>query len=61
MNIFKTFTLKWWQAAVFKLSLLSLGLMVGAAWADALNPWRMALLPLFIVSAACITWIWWKQ
>jgi len=61
MSIFKTFTLKWWQAGLFEISLLSLGLMAGAAWPDLFNPWRTVLLVLFVLSTASIFWIWWKQ
>ena len=61
MNPFKTFTLKWWQAALFKVSLLSPGLMIGAAWADVFNAWRPALLVLFALSTSYMVWIWWKQ
>ena len=28
MNIFKDFTLKWWQAGIFKIALLSLGIIM---------------------------------
>jgi len=61
MNIFKTFTFKWWQAALLKVSLLSLGLMIGAAWADIFNAWRPELLVLFVLSTVYVTWLWWKQ
>ena len=30
MNLFKTFTLTWWQAGIFKVGLLALGIAVGA-------------------------------
>ena len=29
MNIFKTFTLKWWQTAFFKWGMLALGIAIG--------------------------------
>ena len=61
MNIFKSFTLKWWQGMLFKWSLLSLGIVVGASWPDIFNPWRVGLLLLFIFPTVYITWVWWKQ
>jgi len=61
MNIFKTFTLRWWQAGVLKISLLSLGIIIGATWSDILYPWRMVLLLVFVLSTASIFYIWWKQ
>jgi hypothetical protein len=32
MNIFKTFTLKWWQTGIFKLGMLTLGIAIGMYW-----------------------------
>ena len=32
MYIFKTFTLTWWQGALFKLGVWCLGIAVGAYW-----------------------------
>lgn len=61
MNPFKTFTLRWWQASVFKLSLLSFGLLIGSAWPGIFAAWRMELLVLFVITTAYITWAWWKQ
>ena len=61
MNIFKTFTLKWWQAGLFKVMLISLGILIGAAWPDVFNAWRMLLLALFVMPTIYITWVWWKQ
>jgi hypothetical protein len=32
MNLFKTFTLTWWQAGSFKLGMWASGIAVGAHW-----------------------------
>jgi hypothetical protein len=61
MNIFKSFTLKWWQTGLFKWSMLSLGIVIGAAWPQVFNPWRPELLVLFILPTLYISWVWWKQ
>jgi hypothetical protein len=61
MNLFKTFTLKWWQTGLFKLMLLSLGIVIGAAWPGIFSAWRPVLLALFIVPAVYISLVWWKQ
>ena len=39
MNIFKDFTLKWWQAGIFKIALLSFGIIIGSAWPELLRGW----------------------
>jgi hypothetical protein len=61
MNIFKTFTLKWWQTGIFKIGLLVLGIAIGARLHDIFGSY---LVPLVIVSAmslAYITCVWWRQ
>lgn len=42
MNIFKTFTLKWWQAGVFKVGMLALGISIGAYWHDVFGGYTRA-------------------
>jgi len=60
-NIYKSFTLKWWQTGLFKWSLLSFGIAVGATWSDVFSPWRGPLLAIGIVPGIYFMWIWWKQ
>lgn len=61
MNIFKSFTLKWWEAGIFKASLISLGIIIGSTWPEIFSPLRAALLVIFAVLTSYICWIWWKQ
>ena len=61
MNIFKTFKLKWWQAGVFKLGMLALGIAIGTYWRDFFGPYLLILLIVAVVSLAYITYVWWKQ
>ncbi len=39
MNILKDFTLKWWQAGIFKIALLSLGIIIGSTWPELFRGW----------------------
>ena len=61
MNIFKTFTLKWWQAGVFKLGMLALGIAIGTYWRDVFGGYLLILIIVAVVSLAYITYVWWKQ
>ncbi len=61
MNLFKTFTLTWGQASVFKVGLLALGIVVGAYWHTLFANFLPALIILAAVCLAYITYIWWKQ
>jgi uncharacterized membrane protein len=61
MNLFKSFALKWWQAGLFKLGLLALGIAIGAYWHNIFG----GFLPLLLAIGALCLWyiavIWWQQ
>jgi len=60
LNLFKSFTLKWWQGMLFKWSILALGIFIGMTWPDAFNALRIVLM-LLILPLFYITWVWWRQ
>lgn len=61
MNIFKTFTLKWWQTGIFKLGMLTLGIAIGT-YGHALFSGCLVILTITAaVSLAYISYLWWKQ
>jgi hypothetical protein len=61
MNLFKSFTLKWWQAVLFKISTISLGIMLGVYFQAFFLQWIVLVTILFVVPAIYITSVWWKQ
>jgi len=61
MNPFKTFTLRWWQAGVFKWGMLALGIAIGAYWHDFFSGYLLILLAVAVVCLAYVTCVWWKQ
>ena len=61
MNIFKTFTLKWWQTGLFKLGMLTLGIAIGAYWHALFGGCLAILTTVAAVSLAYISFLWWKQ
>jgi hypothetical protein len=61
MNILKDFTLKWWQAGIFKIAMLSLGITIGSTWPELFKGWTFFLFLLFLVSVSYVTYVWWKQ
>jgi hypothetical protein len=61
MNVFKTFTLKWWQAGLFKWGLLSLGIAAGAYWHEFFGSYLVVLMIMAAATLACVTYVWWKQ
>jgi len=58
---FKTVTLKWWQAALMKVSLISFGIIIGIAWSDYLFNSINIFFILFLVPAIYLVYVWWKQ
>ncbi len=61
MNVFKTFTLTWWQAGIFKVGMLTLGIAIGAYWQGFFGGYYSLLIFLAAVSLAYVTYVWWKQ
>jgi hypothetical protein len=39
MNILKDFTLKWWQAGIFKIAMLSIGIAIGSTRPESFKGW----------------------
>jgi hypothetical protein len=61
MNIRKSFTLRWWQVGIFKLCLLSLGIIVGAYWSELFLSWVPLLSVVFVLSDVYLVPVWWRQ
>ena len=61
MNIFKDFTLKWWQAGIFKAAMLSVGIIIGSTWPELFRGWTPFLFVLFFISGGYVTYVWLKQ
>lgn len=61
MNLFKTFKLRWWEGGLFKVSLISMGIIIGSFLPDLFIAWRPLLLFFFVIPTIYITWVWWRQ
>lgn len=61
MNVFKTFTLTWWQGALFKWGVFALGIAVGAYWYDIFSGYLPILTIFAVISLAYVTYVWAKQ
>jgi hypothetical protein len=61
MNIFKSFTLKWWQGGLFKWGVFLLGIAIGAYWPAVFSAYIPVLLIIAVVFLAYITCVWLKQ
>lgn len=55
MRLFKSYHLTWWQLGLLKLSMLALGLAVGASWPTAFANWTSLLWVLFALPAFYLT------
>lgn len=58
---FQSFTFTWWQIAIFKLSLLCLGIVIGAYWHTLFESVLLILLILGVVAALYIQYVAWNQ
>jgi hypothetical protein len=61
MTLFRSVTFTWWQVGLLKMSLLSLGVVVGSTWPDLFVGWRDLLAILFVVPAFYLTYLWFRQ
>ena len=61
MNVFKSFTLTWWQGALFKWGIFLFGIAIGALWPAVFNASIPTLIIIAVVSLAYVTYVWWKQ
>jgi hypothetical protein len=61
IRFFQSFTFAWWQLSLFKLAMVSLGLVVGSTWPEVFAGWRDLLLVLFVAPAFYVSYLWLKQ
>ena len=61
MNIFSKSTFTWWQIGLFKLSVLTFGIAVGASWSEAFSQYITALLAVAVVSGLYVAYVYFKQ
>jgi hypothetical protein len=58
MNLFKTFTLRWWEGGLFQWGVLALGLAVGAYWRDFFGGYLPVLIAVAVPSLAYLAYVW---
>jgi hypothetical protein len=61
LNLFKSFRLTWWQAGLFKLGMLALGISIGATWHGTFQASIPALLAFAALSLGWVTFTWLRQ
>ena len=61
MNLFKSFTLTWWQVGLFKLGMLALGLLIGAFFHEVIASYFAVLAVIAALSLGYVTYFWVKQ
>lgn len=61
MNLFKSYTYKWWQMGIFKIALLSIGITTGAYWSEIFSSYLNILIIIWIISAIYIMCISFKK
>jgi hypothetical protein len=49
MNLFKSYTLTWWQFGLLKTALIAFGLAIGASWPAVVSGWVPVLWVIFII------------
>jgi putative Mn2+ efflux pump MntP len=61
MNIFKTFTMNWWQIGIFKLSLASIGIILGVYFQEFFIKYILLVGIIFVLSTLYTLILWLRQ
>jgi len=61
INIFKDYTFAWWQAGIFKASVICVGIAVGANWPEVFAQHTILLLAIAVVLGIYIASISFKK
>jgi hypothetical protein len=61
MNIFKSYTYTWWQMGIFKLALISIGVLVGAYWHEFFSANMTLVAVVAVVTTAYVMYVSLKQ
>ncbi len=61
MSIFHSVTFAWWQVSLFKISLVTFGIAVGAYWNEFFGQYLVPLLVVAILTGLYITYVWFRQ
>ena len=61
MNIFKNYNFTWWQAGILKVSVVCIGVAIGANWPDVFAPYTVLLVLIAVVLGLYLTFITFKK
>ncbi|MGA2088746.1 MAG: hypothetical protein ABSG66_07495 [Stellaceae bacterium] len=61
MNLFKTFTLTWWQGGLFKWGVFALGIAAGSYWSGFFGGYLPALIIFAVLCLGYVTVVWARQ
>lgn len=61
MNIFGKGTFTWWQMGLFKLSVITFGVAIGAYWHEVFSQYLTLLLVVAFGAGIYIAYVWMRQ
>ncbi len=61
MDIFKSSTFTWWQVGLFKLSVATFSIAIGAYWRDVFLPYLTTIIVIAVTSGFYVGYVWFKQ
>ena len=61
MGIFNKRSFVWWQIGLLKITVLAIGLAIGANWSEVFAPYTTALIALAVVLGLYLAFVWFKQ
>ena len=60
-DMFRDYTMRWWQVSLLKVSMVAFGLAVGATWPGAFEGWLLWLWLIFLLPAAYLSYVFYPQ
>ncbi len=61
MNMFRDYTMRWWQVSLLKISMAAFGLAVGATWPGAFEGRLLWLWLIFLLPAAYLSYVFYPK
>lgn len=61
MNFLRDYKYTWWQIGIFKITMLTLGILIGSNWPEVFQGYWAALLAIWVVTLIYINYISFKQ
>jgi hypothetical protein len=61
MKIFRDYTYTWWQVSIFKISMITMGVIIGSLWAEVFVDFLAVLVAVAVLTIGYISFITFRE